>query len=196
MRFFSVFYDKVLSWSRHRHAPRYLAGLSFAESSFFPIPPDVMLAPMTLSRPERAWYYAALTTIASVLGGLLGYFIGVFAFELVEPLLHRAGYWDAYLLARDWFTRWGFWAVFMAGFSPIPYKVFTISAGVVGMALLPFLLASLVGRGARFFLVAGLMRWGGASMEQGLRRYVDVLGWLLVVLLVVAWVVFGNAWPS
>lgn len=196
MRFFSALYDRVLGWSRHRHAPHYLAGLSFAESSFFPIPPDVMLAPMALARPERAWYYATLTTIASVLGGLLGYLIGLFAFEMVEPLLHRTGYWDAYLQARDWFARWGFWAVFLAGFSPIPYKVFTISAGVVGMALLPFVLASLIGRGARFFMVAALMRWGGARMEAALRRYVDVLGWLLVALVLIAWVVLGNGWHT
>jgi membrane protein YqaA with SNARE-associated domain len=194
MKLFSALYDKVLSWSRHRHAPRYLGGLSFAESSFFPIPPDVMLAPMALAKPERAWHYAALTTVASVLGGLLGYLIGVFAFEMVEPLLHRLGYWDAYLQARDWFDRWGFWAVFLAGFSPIPYKVFTISAGVVGMALLPFVLASLIGRGARFFMVAGLMKWGGARMETALRRYVDVLGWIMVALIALAALVFGNGW--
>ena len=192
MRFFSVLYDRVLSWSRHRHAPRYLAGLSFAESSFFPIPPDVMLAPMALARPERAWFYAALTTITSVLGGLLGYLIGVFAFEMVEPLLHQAGYWEAYLRAGEWFGVWGFWAIFLAGFSPIPYKVFTISAGVVSMALLPFVLASLIGRGARFFLVAGLMRWGGARMEQTLRRYVDWLGWMLVLAILLAWLLLSN----
>lgn len=192
MKIFTALYDKVLGWSRHRHAPRYLGGLSFAESSFFPIPPDVMLAPMALARPERAWWYATITTIASVLGGVLGYLIGVFAFEIVEPMLHQAGYWDGYLRAGEWFSRWGFWAVLLAGFSPIPYKVFTISAGVVGMALLPFVLASLLGRGVRFFLVAGLMRWGGARMEHTLRRYVDMLGWIVLAILVVAWVVYRN----
>ena len=192
VKLFSALYDRVLGWSRHRHAPRYLGGLSFAESSFFPIPPDVMLAPMALARPERAWCYAALTTIASVLGGLLGYLIGVFAFEMVEPLLHQAGYWDAYLQAGEWFARWGFWAILLAGFSPIPYKVFTISAGVVGMALLPFVIASLIGRGARFFMVAGLMRWGGARMEAALRRYVDWLGWLLVVMIAIVILVMNN----
>ena len=192
MRVFTALYDKVLGWSRHRHAPRYLGGLSFAESSFFPIPPDVMLAPMALARPERAWWYALITTVASVLGGLMGYLIGVFAFEMVEPMLHQAGYWDAYLKAGEWFAIWGFWAVFLAGFSPIPYKIFTISAGVVGMALLPFIIASLIGRGARFFLVAGLMRWGGARMEQRLRTYVDFLGWLFIALIVIAWLVYRN----
>jgi membrane protein YqaA with SNARE-associated domain len=155
--------------------------LSFAESSFFPIPPDVMLAPMSMAQPSRAWFYAGLTTLASVIGGVLGYFIGLFAFDLIEPLLRDWGYWEGYLNAKEWFGRWGFWAVFLAGFSPIPYKIFTITAGVVVMPLIPFLIASLIGRGARFFLVASLMAWGGAPMERALHRYVDRLGWIMVV---------------
>jgi membrane protein YqaA with SNARE-associated domain len=186
MRLFSALYDRVMRWSRHPHAPRYLATLSFAESSFFPIPPDVMLAPMVLAKPSRAWKLALLTTVASVIGGLLGYIIGLFFFDAVEPLLHDAGYYPKYLQAKQWFDEWGFWAVFLAGFSPIPYKVFTITAGVISMALLPFVAASLVGRGARFFLVAGLMRWGGEEMEGTLRKYVDRIGWATVVLVIIA----------
>lgn len=185
MRLFSPLYDRVMRWSKHRHAPRYLAGLSFAESSFFPIPPDVMLAPMTLATPSRAWYFAALTTIASVVGGVLGYFIGLFAFEMIEPLLQDAGYYPKYLQAKSWFEEWGFWAIFLAGFSPIPYKVFTITAGVISMAMFPFVLASLIGRGARFFLVAGLMAWGGERMEDALRKYIDRIGWATVLAVVV-----------
>ena len=180
MRLFSLMYDKAMVWAAHRHAPWYLAGLSFAESSFFPIPPDVMLAPMALARPARAWRYALLTTVASVLGGILGYGIGLFAFESVEPLIRDAGYWEHYEQARAWFAEWGFWAVFLAGFSPIPYKIFTITAGVTAMAFLPFVVASVIGRGARFCLVACLMAWGGERMERLLRRYVDRIGWLLV----------------
>lgn len=190
MRIFSSLYDRVMKWSVHPHAVRYLAALSFAESSFFPIPPDVMLAPMALARPPRAWNYAALTTAASVLGGILGYLIGTFAFGMVEPLLHEAGYWDSYLVARAWFDEWGFIAIFVAGFSPIPYKVFTITAGVISMAFLPFMLASAVGRGLRFFLVAGLMKLGGPAMEQSLRRYIDIIGWATVALVVVAYFIF------
>lgn len=171
-----------MQWARHRHAPRYLAGLSFAESSFFPIPPDVMLAPMALANPARAWWLAALTTAASVLGGVFGYLIGLFAFDLVEPLLHDAGYYPKYLQAKAWFDEWGFWAIFVAGFSPIPYKVFTITAGVISMAVAPFLVASLIGRGARFFLVATLMVWGGESIESALHKYIDRIGWLAVAL--------------
>ena len=192
MNYFSKLYDRVLSWSRHRHAQWYLSSLSFAESSFFPIPPDVMLAPMSLARPERAWHFAMLTTIASVLGGILGYLIGLFAFDLVEPVLHDYGYWATYEKAVAWFEKWGFWAIFLAGFSPIPYKIFTISSGVVGMAFLPFVIASAVGRGARFYLVAGLMRWGGEKMEKTLRLYVDRIGWLLILAVIIAYVAFNN----
>ncbi|QKT02427.1 DedA family protein [Ectothiorhodospiraceae bacterium 2226] len=188
MGLFGALYARTMIWARHRHAPRYLAGLSFAESSFFPIPPDVMLAPMALAQPRRAWYFALLTTIASVLGGVLGYLIGMLAFELVAPWLKAVDYWEHYLAAQEWFARWGFWAILLAGFAPIPYKVFTIAAGVVGMALLPFVVGSLIGRGARFFLVAGLMAWGGARMEQVLHRWVDRLGWALVGLAVVGYV--------
>ncbi len=187
MKLFSTMYDMAIRWARHRHAPWYLGGLSFAESSFFPIPPDVMLAPMAMAKRHRAWRYAWITTIASVLGGLFGYLIGMFAFDLVEPLLHQAGYWERFQTAQQWFEEWGFWIVFIAGFSPIPYKVFTISAGTIGMALLPFLIASLIGRGARFFLVAGLIRWGGERMERVLKRYIDIIGIAVIVVAVVAY---------
>jgi len=192
VKVFSRLFEMVMRWVEHRHAPWYLAGLSFAESSFFPVPPDVMLAPMALAKTTRAWRYAMITTLASVAGGIAGYAIGMFAFDLVEPLLHSAGYWEGYEMARAWFDTWGIWVVLLAGFSPIPYKVFTISSGVVGMAFLPFVLASIVGRGARFFLVAGLMVWGGEKMEQMLRRYVDRIGWVLVVAVLVAWFTLKN----
>lgn len=191
MRIFSALYDRVMGWSRHRHAPRYLFALSFAESSFFPIPPDVMLAPMSLSQRDRAWFFAMLTTVASVLGGIAGYFIGVFAFDLIQPWLEGTKYWDQYLRAAQWFEEWGIWIVFLAGFSPIPYKVFTITAGVIAMAFVPFVLASLIGRGARFFMVSGLMVWGGESMETALRRYIDIVGWVVVGAAVIAYWVFN-----
>lgn len=184
MRIFTPLYDRVMSWSRHRHAPWYLFGLSFSESSFFPIPPDVMLAPMSMAKPQMAWGFAALTTIASVLGGLFGYLIGLFAFELIEPFVTGDGrYAEPFAAANTWFDEWGVWAIFIAGFSPIPYKIFTITAGVLQMALIPFLIASAIGRGARFFLVAGLMAWGGERMERTLRSYVDRIGWITIVLL-------------
>ncbi len=189
---FSTLYARAMQWAVHPHAKRYLAGLSFAESSFFPIPPDVMLAPMALARTDKAWEYALLTTLASVLGGLFGYLIGYFAFDLISAWLEQSHYWSAYLRAREWFDSWGFWAIFLAGFSPIPYKVFTITAGVVGMNIPLFVLASLIGRGARFYMVAGLMVWGGARMESLLRRYIDRIGLVLVVLAVIAYVMLNG----
>jgi membrane protein YqaA with SNARE-associated domain len=187
MKLFGPLYDRVLSWAAHPKARWYLAGLSFTESSFFPIPPDVMLAPMTLARPVDAWRLAMLTTLASVAGGVLGYLIGFFALDLVEPWMVSAGYWEGYLQVREWFQAWGFWAVLAAGFSPIPYKLFTVAAGALAMFLPVFVIASIIGRGGRFFLVAGLIRWGGAPMEARLRRHVEFLGWLLVILLLFAW---------
>ena len=181
MKIFSALYDKAMNWAVHRHAPVYLAGLSFAESSFFPIPPDVMLAPMALAEPKRAWFYATLTTIASVIGGVAGYMIGMFAFELIEPWIHELGYWERFETAQVWFSEWGFWAIFIAGFSPIPYKLFTISAGVISMAFLPFVVASFIGRGARFYLVAAIMVWGGEKMEKMVRTYINWIGWLVVL---------------
>jgi membrane protein YqaA with SNARE-associated domain len=189
MRMFSVLYDRVLIWSRHPRAPMYLGALSFAESSFFPIPPDVMLAPMVLARRNKAWYFAALTTIMSVVGGIAGYAIGMVAIEWVQPALERLGYMEGYQRAQDWFVEYGFWAILAAGFSPIPYKVFTIAAGAMSMMFLPFVAASCVGRGARFFLVAALIYWGGERFEQNLRRYVDLLGWLFIGLCIVAYLI-------
>ncbi len=189
MRLFGPLYDRVLGWSRHRHAERYLAALSFAESSFFPIPPDVMLAPMCLAERARAWRYAAVTTAASVIGGVAGYAIGVGLFEAVEPWLRTSHYWDAYIASRAWFDTYGVWAIFVAGFSPIPYKIFTIAAGVAALNLPGFVIASLVGRGARFFLVAALIVAGGERLETTLRKYVEGLGWAVVGIagLVIGW---------
>jgi len=190
MQLFGPLYVRVLAWARHPHAERYLAGMSFAESSFFPIPPDVMLAPMCLAERTRAWRYAAITTVASLLGGLLGYAIGYFLFESIEPWLRDSHYWSAYLRGREWFDDWGILAVLVAGFSPIPYKIFTIAAGVAVLNLPGFIVASLVGRGARFFLVAGFIIAGGERMAEMLPRYVERLGWAVIALAVLVWAYF------
>ena len=181
MRIFSRLYDLVLSWAAHPKAPRYLAALSFAESSFFPIPPDVMLAPMVLAQRHRAWFFAALTTLWSVLGGVAGYLIGMFLFGLVaEPIIQFYDAQAGFNSAREQFQKHGIWIVFLAGFTPIPYKLFTISAGLAAMSLMPFVATSLIGRGARFFLVAGLIYAGGERFEAQLRRYADGIGWAVV----------------
>ena len=186
MKIFSRLYDWVLGWAKHPRASRYLAALSFAESSFFPIPPDVMLAPMALGRRDRAWWFAFITTVWSVLGGALGYLIGMFLFDvLAQPLISFYDASEAFATAQDKFKAHGVWIVFIAGFTPIPYKIFTISAGLASMAFFPFVVASLIGRGARFFLVSALIYFGGERFESGLRRYVDLIGWLVIALIVV-----------
>ena len=185
MRLFKPLYDRMLEWAKHRHAVRILGALSFAESSFFPIPPDVMLAPMCLADRTKAWHYAFITTMASLAGGIAGYFIGYFLFASIEPWLQTTHYWDAYLQGREWFASYGIWAVFIAGFSPVPYKIFTITAGVAALNLPGFIFASLIGRGARFYLVASMIVAGGETMEKMLPRYIERIGWGIVAIAVV-----------
>ncbi|AWB58546.1 YqaA family protein [Colwellia sp. Arc7-D] len=189
MKIFSALYEWTLKWAEHKFAPRILAVLTFAESVFFPIPPDVLLAPMVMAQREKAWRFATITTIASVLGGIVGYGLGYLMFDpWIQPLITEFGYQARFDKAMLWFSEWGVWVVFIAGFSPIPYKLFTVSAGFLNMAFLPFLIASAVGRGMRFFMVAGIIRWGGAAMEKKLKQWVDVLGWLVVIAIVVAYI--------
>lgn len=189
MKIFSALYEWTLKWAEHKFAPRILAILTFAESIFFPIPPDVLLAPMVLAQRDKAWRFATITTVASVLGGMVGYGLGYLMFEpWIQPLITEFGYQARFDKAMLWFSEWGVWVVFIAGFSPIPYKLFTVSAGFLNMAFLPFLLASSIGRGMRFFLVAGVIRWGGAPMEQKIRQWVDVLGWLVVSAIIIAYI--------
>ena len=187
---FTGLYDRVLGWSRHRHAERYLAALSFAEATFFPSPPDVMLAPMVLARRSRAWALALLTTVMSVAGGVVGYLIGWLGLELVWPLLERTGQVEAYRHAVDAFEQWGIWFVIVAGFTPIPFKLITIAAGALVMPLPGFVLGSIVGRGARFFLVAGLIWLGGERAAERLRDWVDAIGWSVLALLAVVGLVW------
>lgn len=190
MRLFSKLYTKVLAWSRHKYASYWLALVSFTESFCFVIPPDIMLAPMTLAKPEKAWFYAGLTTIASVVGGLVGYLIGMYAFQAVEPWLVSLGYQEAYQTVERWFSEWGFWAIFVAGFTPIPFKLFTIAAGVASMALAPFILGALISRGLRYYLVASLMWWGGERFEKYLHTWIDRIGWVTLAVIVIAYFIF------
>jgi len=193
VKLFSLMYDRALVYSKHPKAPLYLSILSFIESSFFPFPPpDVMLAPMALANREKAWHYAFLTTVMSVLGGMFGYLIGVFAFELIEPVIKSVGYWEKFETIKFWFTEWGIGVIFIAGFSPIPYKLITITSGVVGMALIPFIIASIIGRASRFYLVAGLIYLGGEKMERNLRKNIDTIGWGMVVLVVILYFILRH----
>jgi len=182
---FLLLYDRVIALAAHRRAPAYLSVLSFIESSFFPIPPDVMLIPMCLAKPARGWRYATLCTLFSVLGGMAGYLIGKLAFGAIEPWLMESSYAGVFTHAVAAFEKWGFWYILLAGFTPIPYKVFTISAGVVGMPLTAFVAGSTVGRGGRFFIVSGLIRLGGENLAIRMRRHIDLIGWITLAVVVV-----------
>lgn len=171
-------YDRTLALSAHRHALPGLAAISFAESSVFPIPPDVLLIPMVLADRTRAWLIATICTVASVLGGLLGYAIGLFLFDSVAlPILEFYGHTAAFRDVQAVFDVWGFWFVFAAGFTPFPYKVITIASGVLSLNPLIFLFASTVSRGGRFFMECALLWYFGPPI----RRFIEGnLRWLTV----------------
>ena len=182
MNVFSYFYERMIGWAKHHHAPYYLAGISFIESSFFPIPPDVMLITMGLATPRASWRYALIATLFSVMGGLLGYAIGAYAMDLIMPYLQHTSYLKMFDKMTYWFDKQGVWVVILAGFTPFPYKIFTISAGATHMPLLPFFLGSVVGRGLRFFLVSGVFYFAGEGLEARLRRSIDILSWTVLAL--------------
>lgn len=180
-------YDWVIHWADTPHAVAALALLSFAESSFFPVPPDVLLIAMCLGAPQRALFFAAVCTTASVLGGALGYAIGALAWDAAAPwfFTYVPGFTEqAFERVRGLYNEYGVLIVFTAGFSPIPYKLFTIASGIMAQPLVPFVLASIAGRAGRFFLVAWLLRRFGPSVKLFIDRYFNVLALGFSVLLV------------
>ena len=189
MKLFQTLYERTLGWSRHPRAPTFLTVLSFFEAIFFPVPPEVMLAPMSLARPQRAFWYATLSLAGSMVGMFIGYAIGYFALELAMPLLERFGYAAQFDEIKRQAAENGFWLLLIAGFTPIPFKVFTLASGAVGMPLLPFFFGALIGRGKRVYLVAGAIRLGGARAEAMLHKHIEPVGWTALILLVcvIAW---------
>lgn len=178
-------YDWTLRLSGHRHALWALAAVAFVESSVFPIPPDVLIIPMVLAARARAWRIALVCTVASVLGGMAGYAIGLLAFEAVgRPLLDFYGYAAKFDQFRDYYNDWGAWAVFIAGTTPFPYKVITILSGLTALDLTVFTVASILARGLRFFLVAGLLWYFGEPIRVFIEKYLNLLAVLFVILLV------------
>lgn len=194
MKLFQPLYEKAIVWSRHRHAPMLLLGLSFIEAFVFPVAPEVMLAPMCLAQPKRGFRYAALSLLGSVFGMFVGYAIGHFAIDSVMPWLIDLGYGAQFESIKQQAAAHGFWMLLIAGFTPVPFKIATIAAGAVGMPLLPFFFGGLIGRGKRVFLVAGAIRMGGEKAEAALRRNVEVAGWFALLLLVAlaAWLYFRS----
>lgn len=185
-------YDWTLNLAGHRHARWGLAVVSFVESSVFPIPPDVVLIPMVLSQRQRAWLYATICTVASVIGGIFGYAIGYFLFDTVgQYILHLYGYESAFESFAARYNDYGVWIVLIAGFTPFPYKVITIASGVTQLNFFIFMLASVVARGARFFAVAGLLWWFGEPIRSFIDRYFGLLSILFMVLLIGGFLVAG-----
>ena len=169
-------YDWVIHFADTRHGATALFALSFAESSFFPVPPDVLLGPLTLGAPKKWLRFALFCSLASVLGGILGYLIGSGLWEAIGEWVFAHFAWaqitpEHFATFQDWYDRYDFWIVFLCGFTPVPYKVCTISAGVAGISFPGFLLASTVSRSARFFLVAGLFGWKGEKMRPVIEKY-------------------------
>jgi membrane protein YqaA with SNARE-associated domain len=183
-------YDWTLELSAHRHALWALAVVSFIESSIFPIPPDVLLIPMVLACREKAWRIALVCTVASVLGGLAGYAIGYYLFETVgRTLLEFYGYGGKFAAFKDTYNEWGAWAVFIAGSTPFPYKVITIVSGVTALSLPIFIICSVLARGLRFFLVAGLLWYFGEPIRVFIEKRLGILFVLFSVFLVGGFVV-------
>ena len=184
-------YNKTMALAGHPQAIFLLGAVSFIEASFFPIPPDVMLIPMVLMNPSRAWLFALVATAFSVLGGIFGYIIGTFSYEhIAEPLLYSLGKEAQMVDFSNKYNEIGFWAVITAGISPIPYKVVTIMSGATNLNFAVFLGASMASRGVRFFVVAGLLHFYGHEIRDFIERYLNWVFMLFVILLVVGFIGF------
>jgi membrane protein YqaA with SNARE-associated domain len=182
-------YDRIMTLAEGPEAMKWLALVSFAESSFFPVPPDAMIVPMVLARPERAWRIAAVCTVASVIGGFFGYAIGYFLFETIgQRIVDFYGLQSAFLKFDQEFQQWGLWIILIKGLTPIPYKIVTIASGVAHFDLLVFALASLATRGARFFLVAALLKAFGPPLRTFIERYLTLVTTGLLLLVVAGFV--------
>lgn len=183
MRFLKRLYDWVLHWANTPYGMPALFLLAFAESSFFPIPPDVLLIALSLSIPKKAFKYAAICTLGSVLGGVFGYFLGWQFWELAKGILFQYIDPAGFEIVRNYFIKYEAWAVSIAGFTPIPYKVFTISAGFLRADFMVFFIASVLSRGARFFLVSLMIFHYGPSIRAFIDKYFNVLTFVFMALL-------------
>lgn len=197
MKLFRPLYERTLSWSAHPRAPLLLTVLSFFEAIIFPVPPEVMLAPMSLAKPQRALWYATLSLFGSMLGMFVGYALGYFALEAIMPWLERLGYAEEFDKIKAQAAENGFWLLLIAGFTPVPFKIFTIASGAVGMPLLPFFFGALIGRGKRVYLVAGAIKLGGARAEAALHKHIEPVGWTALALLAgaIGWLVWKAMQP-
>ena len=191
---FKSLYDRLIALAESPSAPYALAAVAFAESSVFPIPPDVLLAPMALARPQRAWSYALICTVASVLGGMLGYAIGALLFDtLGQWLIHLYGYGDRVAALKETYAKWGALVILVKGVTPIPFKLVTIVSGLLGYNFPLFVALSIVTRGARFFLVAGALHLFGDTLRGALERHFAIFLALSVAVVVLGFVLAAHA---
>ena len=198
MKLFGPMYERTIALARHPRAPAYLVFLSFIEAIIFPIMPEVMLVPMCVAKPRRAFWFATLSLAGSMVGALVGYFLGHYAFEALKPMfaaigmLHGIASGIAIVQAKMAESPWAvFTFLVLGGFMPIPMKVFTWASGIVGVPMLPYLASMAIGRAKRVFLLALVIRLGGERAEATLRRYIEPVGWVATVLVVglVGWLV-------
>ena len=198
MKLFGPLYERTIALARHPRAPAYLVFLSFIEAIIFPIMPEVMLVPMCVAKPRRAFWFATLSLAGSMVGAVVGFFLGHYAFEALKPMfaaigmLHGIESGIAIVQAKMAESPWAvFTFLVLGGFMPIPMKVFTWASGIVGVPMLPYLASMAIGRAKRVFLLALVIRLGGERAEATLRRYIEPVGWAATVLVVglVGWLV-------
>jgi len=190
MKIFQPMYLKAIQWAQHKNAVGILAALSFFEAFIFPVMPEMMLVPMCLAKPKSGFWYAAVSLMGSIVGMFVGYAIGHYAIDMAMPLIAKMGYAAQFEDIKRQAAENGFWLLLIAGFTPVPFKIFTLAAGAVGMPLLPFFFGALIGRGKRVFLVAAAIRLGGEKAEAKLRQYIEPIGWIALLTLAgfVAWI--------
>ena len=186
---FAGLYNRAMLWAEHPKRERYLVGVSIFESFIFPLPTALLMIPMVIATPDKAIRLATITTIMSVFGAAIGYLLGWGAMSIIEPWITQMGWLPKLESARADFVTYGVLAVGIGAFTPAPFKIFTVTAGMLSMSFIPFLLVSLVGRAAHFYMIALLMAWAGPKMEPVVRKYIEWLGWAIIVLAVVGFII-------
>ncbi|MCW8933907.1 MAG: VTT domain-containing protein [Gammaproteobacteria bacterium] len=186
---FAGLYNRAMLWAEHPKRERYLVGVSIFESFIFPLPTALLMIPMVIATPDKAIRLATITTVMSVFGAAIGYLLGWGAMSIIEPWITQMGWLPKLESARADFVTYGVLAVGIGAFTPAPFKIFTITAGMLSMSFIPFLLVSLVGRAAHFYMIALLMAWAGPKMEPVVRKYIEWLGWAIIVIAVVGFII-------
>jgi len=186
---FAGLYNRAMCWAEHPKRERYLVGVSIFESFIFPLPTALLMIPMVIATPDKAIRLATITTIMSVFGAAIGYLLGWGAMSIIEPWITQMGWLPKLESARADFVTYGVLAVGIGAFTPAPFKIFTVTAGMLSMSFIPFLLVSLIGRAAHFYMIALLMAWAGPKMEPVVRKYIEWLGWAIIVLAVIGFII-------